>query len=92
MTTESTKPGLYIEIKDLNLATQVQYMIGLALGLAGTYTLLGKYLVPLVIAGTIPMSVFYVATIGVAILWVGIIKLINKYWLQNKLIEKGTLC
>ena len=92
MTTESTKPGLYIEIKDLNLATQVQYMIGLALGLAGTYTLLGKSLVPLVIAGTIPMSVFYVATIGVAILWVGIIKLINKYWLQNKLIEKGTLC
>lgn len=92
MSTDNKKPGLYIEIQDLNLATQVQYMLGLALGIAGSYTLLGKYIVPLVLAGAVSMTTFYVSTIFLAILWVGIIKLINKYWLQNKLIQKGSVC
>lgn len=92
MTTETRKPGIYLDIKDLDLATQVQYLLGLAIGIAGTYTLLGKYLVPLVVSGAVSMSVFYGATILVAIVWVGIIKLINKYWLQQRLIEKGILC
>lgn len=91
-TSSPKKGGLYVDISELDSMNQYIYLFGLGMGIASTYLVLGHFILPLITAGALSMTMFYGITIGVAVLWVGIIKLFNKYWLQNKLIDKGILC
>ncbi len=91
-TSSPRKGGLYLDISELDSMNQYIYLFGLGIGITSTYLVLGHFILPMIAAGAISMPMFYGITIGVAVLWLGLVKLFNKYWLQNKLIDKGTLC
>lgn len=86
-----TDKKLFIPASELKSTTGVIYMITLVIGVSASFIAYSYFVTPLALAATIPLSVYYGGIFAISFLWVGITKLINKYWLQNKLISKGEI-
>lgn len=80
---------LFINYEVINSPAKVFYSIMLTLMISLSYFTLSYYIFPAVIAGTVSTAMYMFYNAVIAGLWVGIIKVVNKFWLQDKLINSG---
>ena len=78
---------LHIPVKDINNFRMYLVSTGILLAISSSYLLLGNFVLPMIIAGTITYSTYVLASMGLAVLWLLIGKLTSKYIRQYLLIK-----
>ena len=78
---------LHIPVKDINNFRMYLVSTGILLAIASSYLLLGNFVLPMIVAGTITYSTYILASMGLAALWLLIGKLTSKYIRQYLLIK-----
>ena len=78
---------LHIPIKDINNFRMYLVSTGILLAISSSYLLLGNFVLPMIVAGTITYSTYILASMGLAALWLLIGKLTSKYIRQYLLIK-----
>ncbi len=78
---------LHIPVKDINNFRMYLVSTGILLAIASSYLLLGNFVLPMIVAGTITYSTYVLASMGLAVLWLLIGKLTSKYIRQYLLIK-----
>ena len=86
---EEKDKKLFVNFEVLNTKTKAFYSFMLVLGISASYALLGHFVLPLYIAGQMALYTYMLINIGISVLWVGLINIINRFILQDKLISKG---
>ena len=69
---------LFIKFSDVS-GSKVFYSSLLLIAICASYAILGYYLVPMWQAGTMALHMFILINAGLAVLWLGLINIINKY-------------
>ena len=83
-----SKKALFIEYEDLKGSSMLMYTFFIIFGVAITFSLLGIYLFPYYVAGSLPLLGFVGFNLLLASAWTLVIKLINKFVIQSELINK----
>lgn len=78
---------LHIPVKDINNFRMYLVSTGILLAISSSYLLLGNFVLPMIVAGTITYSTYVLASMGLAVLWLLIGKLTSKYIRQYLLIK-----
>ena len=78
---------LHIPVKDINNFRMYLVSTGILLAISSSYLLLGNFVLPMIVAGTITYSTYILASMGLAVLWLLIGKLTSKYIRQYLLIK-----
>lgn len=78
---------LHIPVKDINNFRMYLVSTGILLTIASSYLLLGNFVLPMIVAGTITYTTYVLASMGLAVLWLLIGKLTSKYIRQYLLIK-----
>ena len=78
---------LHIPVKDINNFRMYLVSTGILLAISSSYLLLGNFVLPMIVAGTITYSIYVLASMGLAALWLLIGKLTSKYIRQYLLIK-----
>lgn len=78
---------LHIPVKDINNFRMYLVSTGILLAISSSYLLLGNFVLPMIVAGTITYSTYILASMGLAALWLLIGKLTSKYIRQYLLIK-----
>ena len=78
---------LHIPVKDINNFRMYLVSTGILLAISSSYLLLGNFVLPMIVAGTITYSTYVLASMGLAALWLLIGKLTSKYIRQYLLIK-----
>lgn len=87
---EKKDKKLFVSFEAINTKTKLFYSFMLVLGISASYALLGYYIYPLYAAGQMALYVYILINAGISVLWVGLINIINRFVLQDKLISEGT--
>lgn len=78
---------LHIPVKDINNFRMYLVSTSILLAISSSYLLLGNFVLPMIVAGTITYSTYVLASMGLAVLWLLIGKLTSKYIRQYLLIK-----
>lgn len=78
---------LHIPVKDINNFRMYLVSTGILLAIASSYLVLGHFILPMIIAGTITYTTYVLSSMGLALLWLLIGKLTSKYIRQYLLIK-----
>ena len=82
---------LFIPIESLNTSRSLFVTTSVLLLIGLSYTLLGYYILPMIIAGTITEYTYLLLCLGLGLVWTLIGKLSSKYIRQYILTTKGEI-
>lgn len=81
---------LFIKFEEIDTKAKAFYSFLLILGISLSFALVGYHIYPLYAAGEMALYAYLLINAAVSVAWVGFINIINRYVLQDKLIDKGT--
>ena len=88
---EDTKKVLFVPFESINNSRTTLVTAGVLLLIGLSYTALGYYIMPMIIAGAITEYTYLAICLGLAVVWTVIGKITSKYLRQYTLATKGEI-
>lgn len=88
---EDTKKVLFVPFESINNSRTTLVTAGALLLIGLSYTALGYYIMPMIIAGAITEYTYLAICLGLAVVWTVIGKITSKYLRQYILATKGEI-
>lgn len=88
---EDTKKVLFVPFESINNSRATLVTAGALLLIGLSYTALGYYIMPMIIAGAITEYTYLAICLGLAVVWTVIGKITSKYLRQYTLATKGEI-
>ena len=81
---------LFINFEEIDTKAKAFYSFALVIGVSISFVLVGHFIYPIYALGQMSVYIYLLINAGVALGWIVLINIINKFILQDKLISKGT--